>query len=128
MVQQITEGINIKVEVIFKEILRSLSNPHFIFAYQITIENLSSFPVQLLSRRWLIKDSTGLNREVIGEGVVGIQPILMPNESYQYMSSVDLESELGKMNGSFTMENKLDKRLFDVIVPEFILVCPAKLN
>lgn len=128
MVQQITEGINIKVETIFKETLRSLSNPRFIFAYQITIENLSAFSVQLLSRKWLIKDSAGLNREVTGEGVIGIQPILNPNESYQYMSSVDLESELGKMSGCYTMENQLTKRLFDVVVPEFILVCPAKLN
>ena len=128
MVQKITEGINIKVEVIYKESLSSLSKSHFIFAYQITIENLSAFPVQLLSRRWLITDSTGLSREVIGEGVIGVQPILMPNESYQYMSSVDLESEIGKMSGNYTMENKYNKRLFEVVVPEFILESPFKLN
>ena len=122
MVQQITEGINIKVEVIYKENQSSLSKTHFIFAYQITIENLSAFPVQLLSRRWLIIDSTGLKREVVGEGVIGIQPILMPNESYQYLSSVDIESEVGKMKGTYTMENKLNKRLFEVVVPEVLIL------
>lgn len=128
MVQQITEGINIKVEVEYKEDISILSKNSFIFAYRITIENLSLFPVQLLSRKWLIQDSTGLHREVNGEGVVGMQPMLMPNESYQYMSSVDLESGLGKMNGIYTMENKHTKRLFEVIVPEFLLVHPPKLN
>jgi len=128
MVQKITEGINIKVDVIYKDDMSNPTGNHFIFAYKITIENLSTFPVQLLNRHWLIQDSTGINREVTGEGVVGIQPTLMPNETYQYMSSVDLESELGKMHGIYTMENKYNKRLFEVVVPEFTLVTPSKLN
>lgn len=128
MVQQITEGINIKVEVEYREDLSIMSKNSFLFAYRITIENLSIYPVQLLSRQWFIHDATGHSREVNGEGVVGIQPMLMPNESYQYMSSVDLESGIGSMNGIYTMENKHSKRLFEVVVPEFILVHPPRLN
>lgn len=128
MVQQITEGVNIKVETFYRE---EQSNPQtldFLFAYRITIENLSDFPVQLLSRHWFIQDSTGVHREVQGEGVVGAQPLLMPSESYQYISAVDLNSEIGRMHGTYTMENKYDNRLFKVIIPEFQLVAPFKLN
>ncbi len=50
------------------------SNPEyqrFVFAYLITIKNLSSQTVQLMSRRWLITDADGKQTVVEGDGVVG---------------------------------------------------------
>lgn len=49
------------------------SNPEyqrFVFAYLITIKNLSSQTVQLMSRRWLITDADGKQTVVEGDGVV----------------------------------------------------------
>ena len=98
------------------------------FAYRITIENNNIFPVKLLRRHWYIYDSTGSLREVEGEGVVGIQPQINPGDSYQYMSGCNLRSEIGKMYGTYLMENINSKKPFDVIIPAFEMCAPFKLN
>ena len=128
MIQQITEGISISVEVFYQPEQSNPQNADYLFAYRITIENLSTYPIQLLSRRWHIQDSIGTRREVKGEGVVGAQPLLPPSGRYQYVSAVNLESDMGKMSGEYTMENKYNKKSFSVIIPEFDLIAPAKLN
>jgi ApaG protein len=99
-----------------------------LFAYRITIENLTIYPVKLISRHWHIKDSNGIHREVEGEGVVGQQPVIQPGDSYQYTSGVNLNTDLGKMYGSYLMENLFNKKKLTIAIPEFRLVVPAKLN
>lgn len=130
MVQQVTQGVSITVESFYQE---EQSNPlknEYLHAYRITIQNLSGMPVQLLSRHWYISDTFyGTEvREVVGEGVVGEQPIIQPTESYQYISACNLRSEIGKMRGTYEMENLYDKTRFTVNIPEFKLVAPGKLN
>lgn len=128
MIQQITEGVNITVEVFYnKEQSNPLSN-EFTFAYKISIDNYANFPIKLLRRYWKIIDSNGSIREVEGEGVVGQQPVLEPGESFQYMSGASIRTEIGKMYGRYQMENMLNKKLFDVSIPEFDLISPHKLN
>lgn len=128
MVNQITEGVSISVEVFYQLEHSNPSRSEYLFAYRITIENLSDFPVQLMRRHWFIFDASGLHREVEGEGVVGVQPLLKPGESYKYTSSAYLNSDLGKMLGDYTMENKYNKKLFKVTIPQFQLIAPFKLN
>ena len=128
MSQQITEGVSITVETFFN---KEQSNPvagEYTFAYRISIDNYADFPVRLLRRHWLIFDSNGTYREVDGEGVVGQQPVLEPGESFQYVSGANLRSDMGKMSGNYQMENMMNKRMFDVQIPEFELVAPFKLN
>lgn len=62
----------IKIQVHTKYI-EEQSNPElqrYVFAYTITIKNLSQQTVQLISRRWLITDSNGKQMTVEGDGVV----------------------------------------------------------
>ena len=128
MVQQITEGVSIMVETFYQP---SQSNPfrsEHLFAYRITIENLTIYPVKLISRHWHIKDSNGTHREVEGEGVVGQQPVIQPGDSYQYTSGVNLNTDIGKMYGTYLMENLFNKKKLTIAIPEFRLVAPAKLN
>lgn len=128
MVRQETEGIAISVETFYQP---DYSNPlasEYMFAYRITIENSNSFPIRLLRRHWYISDSNGSHREIEGEGVVGIQPILMPGDSYQYVSGSNLRTELGKMSGFYLMENQNNKKTFEVNIPEFLMVVPFKMN
>ncbi len=99
-----------------------------LFAYRITIENLTVYPVRLISRHWHIMDSNGTHREVEGEGVVGQQPVIQPGDSYQYTSGVNILSEIGKMYGTYLMENLFNKKKLNVSIPEFKLIVPAKLN
>lgn len=128
MVQQITEGVNITVETFYQPNQSNPINAEFLFAYRITIENLSAVPVKLLRRHWHIVDSNGLFREVEGEGVVGQQPIIQPGENYQYVSACNLRTEIGKMYGTYLMENLYNKKTFTVAIPEFGLLAPFKMN
>jgi ApaG protein len=41
--------------------------------------------------------------EVIGEGVVGEQPHLLPNEAFEYTSGAMIRTPTGTMKGSYHM-------------------------
>lgn len=128
MVQQITEGVSIIVETFYQPSQSNPLNSEYLFAYRITIENLTPHPVKLLSRHWHIVDSNGTHREVEGEGVVGQQPVIIPGDSYQYTSAANLNSDIGKMYGMYIMENLFNKKKIKVAIPEFQLIAPAKMN
>lgn len=128
MVQQVTEGIHITVETFYN---REQSNPllnEYAFAYRVSIDNHANFPVKLLRRHWQIFDSNGSHREVEGEGVVGQQPVIEPGESFQYISGASIRTDMGRMVGSYQMENMLNKKLIRVRIPEFDLIAPYKMN
>jgi ApaG protein len=111
--------------------MKDYSNPllcEYMFAYTVTLENGNAFPVRLLYRHWYIFDSDGSYREVEGEGVVGTMPIISAAEWHEYISGVNLHTELGRMHGSYTMENLITRERFQVEVPAFILTYPPKLN
>ena len=128
MVKQVTEGITISVETFYQPDYSNPLNNEYMFAYRITIENNNNFPIRLLRRHWHIQDSNGTHREVEGEGVVGMQPVLAPSETYQYVSGSNLRTEIGKMYGVYQMENQHNKKLFEVSIPEFKMVVPFKMN
>lgn len=128
MVSKISAGIEITVEVFYQS---DYSNPlkgEFMFAYRITIENHNKFSVQLLRRHWFIFDSNAEHREVEGEGVVGVQPILAPGEQYTYVSGCNLKTEMGKMQGTYTLINQYSQEIFKVAIPAFDLIAPSKMN
>jgi ApaG protein len=128
MVSQISEGVKITVETYYQPDYSNPVNNEFMFAYRITIENNNVFAVKLLSRHWFIFDSNGSLRETEGDGVVGIQPQINPGESYQYVSGCNLRTEMGRMHGTYTMENITSKRTFNVFIPAFEMQAPFKLN
>lgn len=128
IVSKISEGVTISVETFFQPDYSNPVNSEYMFAYRVTIENNNTFPVQLLSRHWFIFDSNGSNREVEGEGVIGVQPLINPGEQYQYVSGCNLKTEMGKMYGTYTMENRNTKKTFEVNIPVFEMTVPFKLN
>lgn len=128
MVSKISEGIQISVETFYQADYSNPANHEFMFAYRITIENHNSFTVKLLSRNWFIFDSNGEHREVDGDGVVGVQPILQAGEQFQYVSGCNLKSEMGRMHGLYTMENQNSKEKFSVKIPAFEMIVPSKMN
>jgi ApaG protein len=73
-------------------------------------------------------EANGSHREVEGEGVVGVQPTLQPGEQYQYVSGCNLHTEIGKMYGTYLMENLYTKEKFEVNIPVFEMIFPYKLN
>ena len=128
MVTQITKGVQITVRTNFQPGFSRPAMSHFLFTYKILIENRSEYSVQLLRRHWYIFDSNGEHREVEGDGVVGQQPVLMPNEVYEYESACNLTTDIGKMRGVYEMMRIIDKEIFEVDIPEFKLIAPQRLN
>jgi len=123
-----TKGIRVSVETMYQPTYSKPLNYEYVHAYRITIENMSSVTVQLLRRHWYIWDSNNILREVEGEGVIGQQPTLKPGESHQYVSGCPLRTEMGKMHGTFLMQDQDTLATFDVEIPEFELVAPFKMN
>jgi len=128
MMQQITQGVCVSVETFYN---KDISNPgmnEYIYAYEITIDNFSDFPLQLQSRFWQITDALGNVRTVEGEGVVGKQPFLDPGQSFQYTSGVGVKTDMGKMEGYFMVDNLKTKEAVKIQIPLFYLNPPFKMN
>lgn len=128
MVSKISEGIEISVETYYQADYSNPANNEFMFAYRIYIENHNSFSIKLLRREWFIFDSNGEHREVEGEGVVGVQPVLQPGQQFQYVSGCNLRTEMGRMHGNYEMENLDTKNTFKAKIPAFEMHVPFKMN
>lgn len=99
----------------------------YVFAYDIIITNSGSLPAQLLTRHWLITNSNGQTQEVRGDGVIGEQPHIAPSKSFSYSSGTMLSTEVGSMQGSFTMQAE-DGYQFDAPIMPFTLAIPGILH
>lgn len=128
MIKTTTHNIEISVEAKYWPNHSLPKENHYFFIYYITIQNNSNYTVQLLKRHWDIFDSTGEKRQVDGDGVVGETPVLEPGEKFEYNSGCNLQSDMGSMAGYYTFMKLLDEREFNVEIPKFDLVVPAKLN
>ena len=120
---EMTSNIKVSVVPVF---LADQSNPLenlYVWAYTITIENLGQDTVQLISRHWKIIDSDGHLNEVIGEGVIGQQPILEQGEQFSYTSGCPLNTPSGFMSGTYLMRIN-DSDLTEVVIPAFCLDIP----
>ena len=124
----ITDGIEISVEAFYQKDYSRPSKKRYVFSYRVRIFNFREDSVQLLRRKWHIFDSAGFIREVEGEGVIGEQPILPPEGSHEYESWCPLNTPIGKMDGSFLMVSLETNETFSVLIPEFRLIAPFKLN
>lgn len=119
-----TDGIRITVRPMF---LRGESFPahgQFVFAYFVRIENVGRESVQLMSRRWLIHDAIGENTEVVGDGVVGEQPLIAPGHVHEYQSFCVLKSPSGAMEGHYQLVRE-DGTSFTAAIPRFELEANA---
>jgi ApaG protein len=65
---------------------------------------------------------------VDGDGVVGETPLIEPGQKYIYNSGCNLSTEIGKMDGYYTVRNEITMQEFSVKIPEFYLVSPSKMN
>jgi ApaG protein len=123
MYQSITESIRITVEPEFLEGHTKPDEDKFVWAYTITVENLGSETVTLLTRHWIITDGLGRRQDVKGDGVVGEQPTLKPGQKFSYTSGCPLTTPSGMMVGSYGMVSSAG-RPFEVAIPAFSLDSP----
>jgi ApaG protein len=99
------------------------SDNHFTWAYHVHIENSGNNIIQVLARHWKITDIKGKSYEIVGDGLIGKQPILEPGEVFQYSSGTPLSTSSGFMSGSFLLITEGGK-LFNADVPSFSLDSP----
>ncbi|MSO89958.1 MAG: Co2+/Mg2+ efflux protein ApaG [Rhodospirillaceae bacterium] len=118
-----TRSIKVTVRPVYLEDQSSPAENHYVWAYQVRIENLGAETVQLRNRYWHITDAHGRVQEVRGAGVVGEQPVLRPSQAFEYTSSTQLPDSSGIMVGRYQMETPAGDR-FDVDVPAFSLDSP----
>ena len=123
MFTKTTNSINITVKPYYLDEQSEPDDQHYVWAYQVTINNLGQETVQLKNRYWKIIDSNGSKQEVKGEGVVGEQPILNPGEKFEYTSGTPLSTPSGFMEGYYEMETK-NGNTFDATIPLFSLDSP----
>jgi ApaG protein len=123
MYEQTTHQIRVTVKTFYLEDQSSPSDNHFVWAYQVRIENQGAETVQLRRRHWRITDALGRVQDVRGPGVVGEQPVLKPGGSFEYTSGTPLPTPSGIMVGTYEMETKRGTTL-EVAIPAFSLDSP----
>lgn len=123
MYEQTTRAIKVVVKPIYLEDQSSPADNHYVWAYQVRIENRGAETVRLRRRHWQITDALGRIQEVRGAGVVGEQPVLNPGDAFEYTSGTPLPTPSGIMVGSYEMETR-DGATFEVAIPAFSLDSP----
>jgi ApaG protein len=99
----------------------------YAFSYHVTMTNIGIEPLQLRNRYWLITDGNGDTQEVSGAGVVGEEPVITPDESFEYRSGAVLDTPVGSMQGHYEFESK-DGTLFKAPINVFSLAVANALN
>ena len=125
--EAVTEGIRVQVESRYVPERSSPAEKRWFFAYTIRITNESKQAVQLLNRHWVITDEDGAVEEVRGPGVVGQQPQLQPDRSFEYTSFCPLATQFGTMEGTYEMVTP-EGRSFDARIAPFALSEPYAIN
>lgn len=99
----------------------------YAFTYHVTMSNIGLEPLQLRNRYWLITDGNGDTQEVSGAGVIGEEPVITPDESFEYRSGAVLDTPVGSMQGHYEFESK-DGTLFKAPINVFSLAVANALN
>lgn len=117
----------IKVESAYLPDQSNVEGNKYAFAYTVNISNVGSVTAQLISRHWIITDANNQVQEVKGLGVVGAQPLLQPNQQFEYTSGTLLATPVGSMRGSYQIVAE-DGTLFNAVIEPFTLAVPKMLN
>lgn len=117
----------VTVKVNFLAEHSDIAQNQFAFAYTVTITNIGSVAAQLISRHWIICDANDHRREVKGLGVIGEQPMILPDMQYSYQSHAVINTPNGYMQGTYQMIAE-DGTLFEAEIPPFTLSLPSALH
>jgi len=118
-------SVSVQTEYIAAQYIGNEKN--YVFSYTISIANNGEKAVKLLSRYWLITDADNKTSTVSGEGVIGKQPLIAPDETYTYTSGCILKTPVGTMQGHYQVITA-GRSLQQVEIPVFGLAQPNILN
>ncbi len=120
-------AFSVSVKTAYLQNQSSAEENQYAFSYTVTISNIGSMAGQLISRHWIVTDANNHVEEVKGLGVVGAQPLLFPEQQYEYTSGTLLETPIGSMRGTYKIVAE-DGTLFDAVIESFTLAVPKLLN
>ena len=120
-------AFSVRVKSAFLPDQSSIDENRFAFAYSVTITNIGEIAAQLISRNWVITDANNQVQHVKGLGVIGAQPLLQPNETFEYTSGTVLSTASGNMRGSYQMV-AIDGTFFEAVIETFVLSQPRVLH
>ena len=115
-----TNSVEVSVEPEFVPDQSDTRGAVFAFSYRVRLRNLNAFSVQLINRHWRVFSGNQQIADVKGEGVIGLQPVIPPLESFDYQSWTVIHDAVGSMEGVYTMLGE-DGRFFDIEIPRFEL-------
>ena len=118
---------SVRVETAYLSDQSSEEDDRYAFSYTVTITNTGDVAAQLISRHWIITDADDNVNEVKGLGVVGAQPLLQPNEQFEYTSGTVLNTSVGSMRGTYQVV-AVDGTQFEAIIHPFTLAMPRVLH
>ena len=99
----------------------------FVYSYTVTIQNVGKVAAQLISRHWVITNANQEVQEVKGLGVIGEQPLLEPNQQFEYTSGTVLTTISGEMHGTYQLV-AVDGTWFETTIAPFTLDEPRVLH
>lgn len=123
-----TRGVEVSVEAFYLDEQSEPERGSWVWAYRVRIANRGTQTVQLLRRTWRITDALGRINLVEGPGVIGEQPILKPDQAFEYTSGIPLPTDSGFMAGTYHMTVTGTGEMFDAEVPMFSLDSPILLR
>jgi len=127
MPELVTRDVRVRIESEFEPDRSNARDNEFAFSYKVAIGNLSAETIQVMGRRWIITNAFGDYEEVLGEGVVGEQPVLRPGEEFRYTSFCVIKTSFGTMRGEFEVITD-DAEVFQFEIPEFTLAHPHSVH
>lgn len=119
-----TRDIQITVRPIYLDGPTNILEGSFSFAYAVSIENQGDDDIQLLRRRWTIRESDGTLHDTEGDTELRAQPVLRPGDEHVYDGSCTLSCFAGSVEGNYLVQQS-DGEQYRVDVPSFPLQAAA---
>lgn len=117
------EGLKVKVDdIIYMPNLEAPKDRPPPFVYFISIINESSKEVQILGRKWVIRQANGDWIVVEGDGVVNQEPLIRPGDDFTY-NSYHVIGDHSEATGAFFGRSE-DGHPVMVRIPSFELRIP----
>lgn len=123
----LTQNISVNVATVYVPAESDPTKNIYFFAYKILIKNNGTHTAQLMSRHWIITDAFGHSEDVRGPGVVGLQPRLQPQQTFEYESACPLSTSTGSMRGTYHFIDD-NGDTFNIEIPEFFLISPEAIH
>lgn len=123
MYSQETSDILVTASPHYEDDMSTPFEDYYVWSYNIKIQNKSAVAIKITHRSWVVVDNKGQIQEVSGEGIIGLQPVIKPGNSFEYSSNVHLGTPSGIMMGTYEVSLE-DGKMIEVEVPSFSLDCP----